>query len=125
MQEKLKRLRNAVHRAQWRYTLETYAYPIIGDMEVAAVDTPDILRVLRPIWESKCEDGLRLRGRIGSLWRAQRWRGTAKEITRRFGPGIFRGAAKSIGGPHRFTSSGIACYGHAAFHDKVLKPEKN
>jgi integrase len=64
MAEKLKRLRNAVHRAQWRFTLETYAYPVIGNMDVAAISTPDILRVLRPIWETKCETAMRLRGRI-------------------------------------------------------------
>src|SRR5450759_2480755 len=31
--------KNPKHRAQWRNTLETYACPSIGDMNVAAVDT--------------------------------------------------------------------------------------
>src|SRR6266851_3186854 len=30
--------RNAKHRRQWGNTLETYVYPIIGDLPVAAVD---------------------------------------------------------------------------------------
>ena len=64
MDEKLRRLRSGVHRKQWRYTLETFAYPIIGDMPVATVGTPDILSVLRPIWETRCETASRLRGRI-------------------------------------------------------------
>jgi hypothetical protein len=64
MDAKLKRLRSEVHRKQWRYSLETFAYPIIGDLSVAAIETPDILRVLEPIWETKCETAMRLRGRI-------------------------------------------------------------
>ena len=64
MEEKLKRLRSEVHRKQWHYSLETFAYPIIGDIPVVAVETPDILRVLRPIWEVRCETAMRLRGRI-------------------------------------------------------------
>ena len=64
MEEKLSRLRSETHRHQWRYSLETFAYPIIGDMAVADVGTPDVLNVLRPIWESRCETAMRLRGRI-------------------------------------------------------------
>jgi integrase len=64
MAEKLTRLRSEVHRQQWRYSLETFAYPIIGDMPVAAIWTPDVLSVLRPIWETRCETAMRLRGRI-------------------------------------------------------------
>ena len=64
MDEKLKPLRSDKHRAQWRFTLASYAYPIIGDMDVAAIETPHILQVLRPIWQTKCETAMRLRGRI-------------------------------------------------------------
>ena len=31
--------RNLKHRAQWTSTLATYAYPVIGDLPVAAIDT--------------------------------------------------------------------------------------
>jgi integrase len=64
MADKLKRLRSEVHRRQWRYTLETYAYPIIGSVPVADLDTKHVLSVLQPIWDSKCETASRLRGRI-------------------------------------------------------------
>jgi integrase len=64
MATKLKRLRNEVHRRQWRYSLETFAYPVIGLMPVAEITTQDVLKVLRPIWETKCETASRLRGRI-------------------------------------------------------------
>lgn len=50
--------------AQWQSTLSTYAIPIIGDMQVADIDVQDIVRVLKPIWETKTETASRLRGRI-------------------------------------------------------------
>ena len=42
--------RNAKHRTQWIQTLSTYAYPVLGSLPVAAIDTPLVLRVLEPIW---------------------------------------------------------------------------
>jgi len=62
--DKLKRLRSDVHRHQWRQTLETYAYPIIGSMPVDEIETTDVLAVWKPIWETRCETAARLRGRI-------------------------------------------------------------
>ena len=59
--------RNAKHAGQWRATLETYASPIIGPMNVADVDTPDVLRVLTPVWTTKAETASRLRGRLESV----------------------------------------------------------
>lgn len=64
METKLKRLRSAVHRRQWRYSLECFAYPIIAQKAVADINTQDILAVLRPIWETRCESAQRLRGRM-------------------------------------------------------------
>lgn len=64
MAEKLKRLRSNIHRRQWRQSLEEYAYPIIGNKPINEITTSDVLAVLRPIWEAKCESASRLRGRI-------------------------------------------------------------
>jgi hypothetical protein len=64
MADRLKRLRSDIHRRQWRQTLLDYAYPIIGQMPVNEIETKDVLAVLKPIWESKCETAQRLRGRI-------------------------------------------------------------
>jgi hypothetical protein len=38
--------RSAVHGQQWSSTLRRFVYPIIGKVDVAAVDTPAVLRVL-------------------------------------------------------------------------------
>jgi integrase len=56
--------RNAKHRQQWENTLATYAYPVIGDMPVAEVETSHVLKILEPIWREKAETASRLRGRI-------------------------------------------------------------
>lgn len=56
--------KSAKHIQQWENTLSAYAYPVFGDLPVAAVDDALVLKVLMPIWESKTETATRLRGRI-------------------------------------------------------------
>jgi len=56
--------KNAKHAQQWRNTLETYAYPVMGDLLVRDVHKEHVLAVLRPIWAEKNETAVRLRGRI-------------------------------------------------------------
>jgi integrase len=86
--------RNAKHRAQWRYTLETLAAPLWG-MPVAEVALEHVLGVLKPIWQDKAETASRLRGRIEAVldyaavhgWRAgenpARWRGHLSHLLAR------------------------------------------
>ena len=45
--------KNKKHREQWINTLTEYAFPVIGKQRVDHVDTPDILRLLSPIWLTK------------------------------------------------------------------------
>ena len=59
--------RNAKHVQQWRNTLDTYAYPVIGDLLVRDVALPHVLAVLEPIWTKKTETASRLRGRLESV----------------------------------------------------------
>jgi len=59
--------KNAKHKQQWRNTLVTYAYPVLGDLPLAAITTDDVLRVLRPIWTTKPETASRVRGRIETI----------------------------------------------------------
>src|SRR6516225_1037022 len=55
--------RNDKHAAQWPSTLETYAYPVFGDLPVQAIDVTLVSKVLEPIWKTKTETASRLRGR--------------------------------------------------------------
>ncbi len=59
--------RNEKHRYQWKATLKDYAYPVIGDLPVQAVDTTLMLKVLEPIWTTKAETAGRVRQRIESV----------------------------------------------------------
>ncbi len=57
-------LSNPKHRAQWRSTLTTYAYPTIGDVAVNDISKEAVLSVLTPIWITKTETATRVRQRI-------------------------------------------------------------
>jgi integrase len=59
--------RNEKHRAQWSSTLDRYAYPVIGEVPVSAIDTALVLKCLEPIWKEKSETANRLRGRIENV----------------------------------------------------------
>ncbi|MEI9996800.1 MAG: integrase arm-type DNA-binding domain-containing protein [Rhizomicrobium sp.] len=56
--------KNKKHGAQWTATLETYAYPTIGDLPVQSIETGHIGDILEPIWSTKAETAGRVRGRI-------------------------------------------------------------
>ena len=56
--------RNRKHRQQWRNTLETYATPVIGKLQVQQIDLERVKRVLEPIWQDMPETASRVRGRI-------------------------------------------------------------
>ena len=67
--------RNAKHRQQWHNTLATYVYPEIGELPVADVGTPHVLKILEPIWQAKPETASRVRGRLETVLDAAKARG--------------------------------------------------
>jgi len=67
--------RNPKHRQQWRNTLSTYVYPVIGDLPVAEVETVHVLKILEPIWKGKAETASRIRGRIETVLDSAKARG--------------------------------------------------
>jgi len=58
---------NAQHRHEWSWSLRKYVYPILGSMPVGAIDTPLVLKVLKPIWGKTPESASRIRGRIENV----------------------------------------------------------
>lgn len=58
---------NAKHASQWRNTLATYAFPIIGKLLVRDVEQAHVMRILEPLWTTKTETASRLRGRVESI----------------------------------------------------------
>ena len=69
------RWRSAKHAGQWTATLETYAYPRIGDTGVADISVDDVVAVLSPIWSAKPETAARVRQRIEAILAAAIARG--------------------------------------------------
>lgn len=59
--------KSAKHADQWTNTLSTYAYPVIGDLPITAIDVGLVMKILEPIWKTKTETASRLRGRIESV----------------------------------------------------------
>jgi len=56
--------RNAKHGDQWKNTLETYAYPTIGDLMVRSINIEHVINIVEPHWATKNETISRVRNRI-------------------------------------------------------------
>lgn len=59
--------RNAKHAQQWENTLEQFAYSRIGSRLPADISLADVKSILLPMWATKTETAVRLRGRIESV----------------------------------------------------------
>ena len=55
---------NAKHRAEWISTLRRFAFPVIGHLSVAAIDSTLVHKVLAPLVAPKPVTASRVRGRI-------------------------------------------------------------
>jgi integrase len=58
---------NPKHRYEWSSTLSRYVYPVLGNLPVATIDTPLVLKVVKPLWERAPETASRVRGRIENV----------------------------------------------------------
>ena len=65
--ENLRSWRNSKHGAQWRSTLETYAFPTLGALKVNEITRRHVVDALSPIWTSKPETARRVRQRIRAV----------------------------------------------------------
>jgi integrase len=81
---------------QWRATLERYAYPVIGDLALDAIETAHIIEILSPIWRSKSDTASGLRAMIERVLAAAAVEGKRPAAN----PATWRGhliAAKGLG----------------------------
>jgi integrase len=91
--------KNSKHRQQWRNSLRDYAYPPIGQMPIADVDTAAVLSCLRPIWNEKKETARRLRGRIEMILNAAK----AEGLRSGENPALWRGHLSEVLARHKKT----------------------
>jgi integrase len=80
------------HAAQWTYSLEKFAFPVIGEMALDEIDTDDILKILTPIWKSKTETASRLRGRLEWILAAA----CTRKLRNGMNPALWRGHLQTI-----------------------------
>jgi integrase len=66
---------SAVHARQWESSLANDAFPLIGGLDVAAIDTSLVLKVIEPLWREKTVSADRLRSRIEAVLDWARSRG--------------------------------------------------
>ena len=59
--------RNAKHRKEWQATLTRYAYPVFGNLSVAAIDSGLVFKALKPLVAEKPVTASRVRGRIETI----------------------------------------------------------
>jgi integrase len=83
---------NQKHGDQWEYTLNEFAYPIIGDKYLDEISTEDILAILSPIWTSKTETASRLRGRLEWILASA----TTRKLRTGTNPALWRGHLQTI-----------------------------
>jgi integrase len=55
------------HHRQWHQTLQDYILPVLGPLDVNAINTELVLQILRPIWTTKPETASRIRGRVETV----------------------------------------------------------
>ena len=59
--------RSTTHEVQWRYLLQTHAFPHIGSCRIDDITCADVLAILNPIWHTKPETARRVRQHIGAV----------------------------------------------------------
>lgn len=83
---------NQKHGDQWEYTLEEFAYPIIGDKHLDEITMEDVLEILTPIWTTKTETASRLRGRLEWILASA----TTRKLRSGINPALWRGFLQTI-----------------------------
>ena len=83
---------NPKHAKQWQYTLEEFAFPVIGHLPLAEVNMEHILSILSPIWANKTETASRLRGRLEWILAAA----TTLRLREGANPATWRGQLQTI-----------------------------
>jgi len=58
---------NAKHRYEWEATLRRYVYPTLGSLPIEVIDTPLLLRVVKPLWQRVPTTASRVLGRIHAV----------------------------------------------------------
>lgn len=86
--------KSSKHAAQWRATLDAYAFPTLGEMPVNDIETEHVLAVLAPLWARVPESASRLRQRIEAVLAAAAALGHRDRT--RINPATWRGHLQAL-----------------------------
>ena len=78
---KRQQLSNAKHLRQWQSTMETYVFPVFGDLAIANITSSQVIEVLKPIWYHKPETAKRVLQRIEAVFKSAIIRGTREKAS--------------------------------------------
>lgn len=67
---KEQQLSNEKHKAQWRSTMQTYVFPLIGKRPVAEITAAEVIDILKPIWNTRRETARRVLQRMRAVFEA-------------------------------------------------------
>ena len=84
--------RSEKHAEQWLASIVNYAIPVIGGMPLDEIETPHILQILNPIWLTKSETAVRLRGRMERILSAA----ITRELRPAPNPAIWKGHLENL-----------------------------
>ena len=83
---------NEKHASQWINSLQTYAFPIIGNMQLDKIETEHIEKILIPIWNKKTVTANRVMNRIAKILSSAKTRKYLNGIN----PAIWKGHLDTI-----------------------------
>ena len=78
---KRKQLSNAKHLRQWPSTMETYVFPVFGNVPIADVTASQVIEVLDPIWYDKPETAKRVLQRMEAIFKSAILRGAREKAS--------------------------------------------
>ena len=104
---KVKRWRGARTESEWRQTLHDYALPILGDKDVAEIDSLDIVAVLDPIWETKNQTAKKVLSHLTAIFDWCQRLSTNKESGRVERASVFASPTKSRSSSEAFKSGSL------------------
>jgi integrase len=61
-------LKNERYRKQWLWNMQTYVFPVIGELNVADIDTAHVEKTLEPIWSTIGDTASKIQGQIKKVF---------------------------------------------------------
>jgi integrase len=105
--------KNQQHGRAWRNSLRDHVHPHIGHLAVADIDTTAVLKVLKPIWDTRLEMGRTVRQRIEVILAAAK----VEKLREGENPAVWRGHLENLLARHKRTKTHHAALPYSVMPD--------